>query len=378
MPIVYFHGVNTRFDRGYLSRVDVRDSLIRRLLGPALDLPEGFEIVDGYWGDLGASFRWNHASLPQSGEALGAQDDAELLLSQLDPVALGTDPTRIVSSLAALSLGEAVDLLFGAAGEHVDAASSDEFIAVVAGAAEWAIARDATTTEGDDGDFVQSLARQISARDEQEALGGAGVWDAVGEGLSRLRSFAPNVISHAVSRSLRSPLHESLATFVGDVLVYVAQTPAVDPEAPLVARVAERIEEATRRAGDEQVVILAHSLGGIISFDVLARHRPDLHCDTLVTVGSQVGLFAELGLLGVAQGFPEDPTLDRLPAPPGVDRWLNVYDRNDCLAFAASPIFDGVEDFSYSTGRGLMTAHSAYFSRPSFLVRLGRRLGDRS
>jgi len=114
-------------------------------------------------------------------------------------------------------------------------------------------------------------------------------------------------------------------------------------------------------------------MGGNIVYDLLSKLRTDLSCDVLLTVGSQVGVFAELGLFE-AVNPPANPAKDRVPKPPNVGRWINVLDINDVLGFAAARIFDDVKDYRYSTGKGAFSAHSTYFVRPSFYERLSARL----
>jgi pimeloyl-ACP methyl ester carboxylesterase len=100
------------------------------------------------------------------------------------------------------------------------------------------------------------------------------------------------------------------------------------------------------------VTVIAHSLGGIASFDLLAgADAPEVA--RLVTVGSQSPLMYEIGAL---------PSLKRptcLPAkfPP----WLNIYDRDDFLSFSAKRLFPGVDDFDAELGQPFPDSHSAYF-----------------
>jgi hypothetical protein len=47
------------------------------------------------------------------------------------------------------------------------------------------------------------------------------------------------------------------------------------------------------------------------------------------------------------------------------------------LSFAAGDIFHDMEDYVYSTGQGLVAAHSSYFSKPSFYKRLAERISDK-
>jgi pimeloyl-ACP methyl ester carboxylesterase len=179
-----------------------------------------------------------------------------------------------------------------------------------------------------------------------------------------------------VLHAARPAAHRAGATFLGDVLTYLRQREADGAHGQIAALVAADLEraETARTPNDPQLLVIAHSMGGNIVYDLLSHLRTDLRCDVLVTVGSQPGLFAELGLFPAVDP-PVDPTTDRVPALHNVGRWINVFDPADALAFAAEGIFDGVEDFRYRTGKGLVKAHSSYFGRPSFYVRLAARLG---
>ena len=49
-----------------------------------------------------------------------------------------------------------------------------------------------------------------------------------------------------------------------------------------------------------------------------------------------------------------DPSLKKpgkVHKPAGVKRWINVFDRADVLSYKSQPVFDGVEDFEYFSGR---------------------------
>lgn len=120
-------------------------------------------------------------------------------------------------------------------------------------------------------------------------------------------------------------------------------------------------------------MVVAHSMGGNIVYDLLTHFRPNLVVDSLVTVGSQVGLFEELKLFAASRADIPGPGVDRVPKPPGVQRWVNVVDDCDPLAFRAAPVFDGVEDYTYPSGA--LWAHTAYMAQPHFHRRLADRLG---
>jgi hypothetical protein len=130
---------------------------------------------------------------------------------------------------------------------------------------------------------------------------------------------------------------------------------------------------AARGAG-EKLVVFGHSLGGVILLDMLTNSvdagLPDgLKIDALFTVGSQPGLFQELGLI-----LP--PSDQRLPRPANVAHWFNVFDPIDPLAFRCDPIFSGVTDLKFNSITGVASAHTTYFKRPQFYARARKRLRD--
>jgi pimeloyl-ACP methyl ester carboxylesterase len=138
-----------------------------------------------------------------------------------------------------------------------------------------------------------------------------------------------------------------------------------------------RIAQDARTSLDSKLIVVGHSLGGVISYDILTYFNPNIQVDVLVTVGSQVALFEEMALYRASRPeFVPDPATDRIARPPNVKRWLNVIDLNDVFSFRAEGVFEGVKDFRYATGYGVMSAHSGYFRRSSFYERLGGRLAQ--
>lgn len=74
-------------------------------------------------------------------------------------------------------------------------------------------------------------------------------------------------------------------------------------------------------------IMVGHSLGSIVAYEALCR-IPAHGISKLVTIGSPLGLNSIRKRLRPA-------ALDLLPAlPPGVTRWVNVYDPNDSVALA--------------------------------------------
>ena len=149
----------------------------------------------------------------------------------------------------------------------------------------------------------------------------------------------------------RSAITEAAAPAAGDVLMYLARG---EPIRTFIANAVIAVEAP--------VVLVAHSLGGIASVELLAtRALPAV--ELLVTVGSQAPFLYELNAL---------PTLPfGADLPPTVPRWVNVFDRRDLLACTGAGIFPGrVEDREVDNRAPFPRSHSAYFANERFYALL--------
>jgi len=94
--------------------------------------------------------------------------------------------------------------------------------------------------------------------------------------------------------------------------------------------------------------------------------RPPI--DLLVTVGSQVALFAEYSLFQATGAALAHGTggrrLYHAPGLPG--RWLNFYDPDDFLSFPIAGVFPHAAegDRPCAAGKPFPTSHSAYWDNP--------------
>jgi hypothetical protein len=111
-------------------------------------------------------------------------------------------------------------------------------------------------------------------------------------------------------------------------------------------------------AASEPVTLLAHSLGGIASIDLLAmNHLPKV--ERLITVGTQASLLYELNCLVSLRWNEQLP--EHFPK-----EWLNIYDLRDMLSYIGANVFPGrVSDEVVNNGQPFPEAHSAYWSNPA-------------
>ena len=158
--------------------------------------------------------------------------------------------------------------------------------------------------------------------------------------------FLTRLIKRTATRMLRhhrQDISTAVALPIGDILLYQSEARG---------RKIRDFIRATLVNAAPPVTVVAHSLGGIACFDLLAGDS-SIAVDRLVTVGSQVPLLYELGALGSLQ--PDDQPREGFP------RWLNVYDPDDFLSYIAAGLFDKVEDYPASSGQPFPDSHSAYF-----------------
>jgi pimeloyl-ACP methyl ester carboxylesterase len=379
VPIVFVHGVATRLAPKYWRDIAARKKLTEAFLYEPLGLEGAEPPRFAYWGEYGATFRWGHGSLPSSeGEAFGETEDAlaEVIGEHAD-LATGDDASFVTEVARRSSFEEAVDLLFVAAAQEATSQQAEDLASLARALAPWLGQDRAPAWLGeaaDDIDFLTRLAAEFPSATEEEGFGSReDAWPRLRERLSRIRTAVPAATGRVAGGALRPRVNDQFATFVGDVLVYLERAGANGARNGILEAVAGEIEAAgSERTEVDPLVVIAHSMGGNIVYDLFSHYRTDLSCDTLVTVGSQVGLFQELDLF--ADKHPGLRPPQKVPRLENVGRWINVYDRNDFLGFAAARIFDGVDDFEYPTGKGLLKAHSSYFVRPSFYSRLAARL----
>lgn len=154
-------------------------------------------------------------------------------------------------------------------------------------------------------------------------------------------------LSRPITRKLvgeRGALTDAAAPPAGDVLRYLARG----------RQMTTLLRSAITDTASDSVVLLGHSLGGILCVDLLAReHIPAVR--GLVTVGSQAPFLYEIGAL---------PSLEP-PAslPEHFPPWVNIYDHRDLLSYTASGVFPNrVVDVRVDNGEPFAASHSAYWS----------------
>lgn len=399
MPLVYIHGVNTRSPAQGVALGDA----FQRWLGPKLgdDLPY-FPV---YWGDIVADqYRWGMTSRPRTAiryagggdwaaQVAGARDAASSLLSMPAPAA-EADSSVIGRAGAVIDRGRltkvkvedrgdvAADLfLLSRAADGMGENEPPAGLVLAAGkvADQWddivkAQRGDATNATA----IVQAVGQRLEADSGLLAAGGWDLGARAKEALSRLVTLPGDALS-VFAAEARPAANEFAANFLGDVLTYLHARGTADAPGRIPQRVLEglRAANAAKRATGRPLVVVTHSMGGQLMLDAVSYYAnvdeelADLKVDHWFTCGSQCSFFAELGLF---QDQPDTHAPDKLKMPDRVAKWTNFHDMNDFVSFIMSPVFADVVDIEYNTGCGIIGAHTAYLTRPSFFRLLADHL----
>jgi pimeloyl-ACP methyl ester carboxylesterase len=400
MPLVFVHGVANRDSPDFRENRFERDEFFRALVLRPMGLDDArVTILNPYWGGEAVNFRWGNASVPDPRELLesfGADGDTEGIENAAQMLAAHSSGSTDILSIARASLRSAVDIIWsssmqGDTSREGAAALADSYLRVSAYAQ--ANPHPAWLDTAGEGNFTDQLLFHSAGwqanpgaaagveheSEEWESFGRGGLGDRIREGFRRVVFATGALGTDALFMAVRRRVHAGAALFVGDVFRYI-QTREDGSGRP--GKIVQIVTEALRAADaarhprdDPQMILIGHSLGGVIAYDVLTYFDRAIEIDVFVTVGSQVALFEEMSLYKSSRaGVPPNPPADRLSRPPNVKRWLNVLDYNDLFAFRAEPVFAGVDDYLYQTGFGAMGAHSGYFRQASFYERLGEHL----
>ncbi|AAB91737.1 hypothetical 47.4 kDa protein (plasmid) [Sinorhizobium fredii NGR234] len=373
---MFVHGVNNRKeDAGFDNDVARKKEFLKTLLAAPLGLdPAKVHISFPYWGGDGVKFLWNQVSLPGGGYetlALGAQkNEIDLWLHEVQQ-SFGAKSVILGKVSRDQSFADAVDLIWDAAAATANSPENIEKIAAAYQASQryiekypapaWALKAEPLSNE----EFLDALLRGIAElpADEKklETFGLSGWLASTKEALARLGSAPADATTAGLLALGRKSAHQKASRFLGDVFVYLKNRGTAAAPGPIVRAVLQafRNADAARQEGDDKLIIVGHSLGGVITYDILSYFAPDLKVDYLATIGSQVGLFDEMALYSrpLPPGMPTDPKNDRIAANPNVGKWLNVFDTNDVFSFSAEGIYKSVKDFQYDTGYGGFGAH---------------------
>jgi hypothetical protein len=398
MPIIYMHGVNTRDPKHFEPVCEY----LRRIVAPVIAPdPENVSIRPANWFQLCCPPKWEGISRPTTLLGQGAQIERNELLDAIIkkvPQAPGASST-LTSGLAAapnqtarlneLSDEDLADLIAISA---ADKGASGLLRARIGVAADH-VARDpAVRAQLNSNRDLEAQLAILSATvqaevESQSHLAGQGALDLlrgmrdrINESLSRVAS-SPAAAGSLVVGELRPKLNDFVTRFLGDVLFYMTQRGTAAAPGPIPKVLIDELTLAHKKTrGDEPIVLLTHSMGGQIAYDVVTSFLPasqsEIRVDFWCAAASQVGFFEELNMFLASSTEFSKATGKKTPlVSSNLGHWWNVWDRNDIISFTTKGIFaTGIDDEEFWGGMSLTAAHGGYLERPSFYRRLAEKL----
>jgi len=96
-----------------------------------------------------------------------------------------------------------------------------------------------------------------------------------------------------------------------------------------------RAIEVLKKYADDDIFLIAHSMGSIVAFDVLTFNLPKLHINTFASIGSPLGIpFVRSKIAQEKKLVLNDN--HKLRTPHGVKKWYNFSDLEDDVAISYS------------------------------------------
>jgi hypothetical protein len=365
-PVLVVHGVNTRDLAGFEKQVQTL----------SLEIGSAWNLIPVFWGDLGADPTGLSDTIPPRGGEVRSQDDFE---EGLGVEFLGATETPLTRSTSG-----GVDQVVAALEETAPAISER---AEVENAVRDQWDRTGRLKSVNDPEVLEAVGRAVGralAEREEQITGGpltrsiagdvsafaAGVLHGIDQGLG----MVGGTLFGRLNAAVRDTFAPQLGRFLGDVFVYQRHSAAIH------ARVHQAIAEYAPGQGTKAspISVVAHSLGGLVCFDLAVAGAPPVWIKNFVTFGSQSAFFHVLdprggGLARYRVGVP-------VVLPETIARWVSLWEPLDPLAFLAGRVFrlargDAPVDVRQPhLASSTLWTHSSYWTHPRFLDELKRAL----
>ncbi|MGB8352575.1 MAG: hypothetical protein WCD79_01675 [Chthoniobacteraceae bacterium] len=386
MSILYIHGVNTRDPDSFLP---VKE-LLREYIAPAISINPGTtEIIHGFWGDLAthpaplsdpaglddwASTMKNPVATISAALALYEKApglDINTQTSELADMGIENgDSQPFLSEIAPIELAKLLALAVRRRGEYPSILTEAFFRKLVT-------SPDFLTSLASCNSFKEELAflnRRLDSVGDSELSDMGPKSKAVAEvfGLVRDKMRSPQIklIEHALRR-WRAALHNLTTAFIGDVFHYLNTRGSPTALGEILTRIVAQIQAGSKRSRElnEPFVLLTHSMGGQIAFDLLSSVVPLLpdkpKVDFWCASASQIGYFAEMRLFLCQKDNDKFPL--SVLSKSSCGRLWNVWDPYDILSYTASKVVGGIYESCFrSEMASPLAAHAAYLEQKSF------------
>lgn len=335
-PCLVVHGVAQRDATAFNEQVEKL----------AMQLNGSLTLVPVFWGDLGASFQYIDAAIPKVMAEQVRESPADLapFFAESSHIALreGTDePERIVMRAAGLPV----------TGEDI----------VVRGPSIRNAMAETVQKEWPETQYLKSIKDPQLLQEIGKALGNAvalletptttarpvvrdeptrGLINSVQEKTRQLLKQLDVIVGTSVGNAigtlnqlLREKYGKNFVAFFGDIFVYQRSPEAIHQR--ILSVLADKAP-GYGRDPERPVNVIAHSLGGVISFDLAINPGNKLWIKHFITFGSQSPFFH---LMDPRQSLTQFAPGHPVKLPPSIQTWTNLWEVMDTLAFIAGQVF---------------------------------------
>jgi hypothetical protein len=126
-----------------------------------------------------------------------------------------------------------------------------------------------------------------------------------------------------------------LNKYFRDLELYYSEAPAggMNGKNTVNHVVRERLACLLEKHREDEIMLIGHSMGSIIAYDVLTSMKPDIRVNTLITIGSPLGLPVVLSKIAAGRKISgHESVLIKTPEVV-TGRWINFSDILDKVAF---------------------------------------------
>lgn len=217
--------------------------------------------------------------------------------------------------------------------------------------------------------YIEKAVAEKFAYEQQVLKKGDNVITDMVNGLRRLADGVIKVNAPAVLEYLKAKTPGVLDALVDLPLYWDAERAKI-----IRSKVCEAIHDADED-NTEGVVLLGHSLGSVIAFDVLAEaleKSEEAPIRALVTMGSPLKWVTELRE-SERELFPDKKIITSVDPT----RWINFFDKEDPVPLHRKlnkTTFGDVENIEVVSGKKLISAHCAYWENPMIARRIAKMM----
>lgn len=155
----------------------------------------------------------------------------------------------------------------------------------------------------------------------------------------KVLDFLERQMDHIFFNKDKSPPFQSVTNLIirhyfKDLDLYYTATVKAENDQEVAARdvIKQRLSGTLRKFRDKDILLIAHSMGSIIAYEVLCSLASELSVDTLITIGSPLGQPLVMSKF-LTEFFPKHENASKPVTPENIRKnWFNLSDLGDHVA----------------------------------------------